>query len=148
MKGAGVGMGALLAASLALLPGPPVRASSEVPWYRIPPGAAVKNPPFPEGNKAFITLAYDRLLGRSPGVGEAAKWEKSLRKGPKERDRMITSLMGTDEYYVRSLFLDLLGRAPLRKEMRARLEFLSGGGSRREVVRNLLNSPEYRATLR
>jgi hypothetical protein len=141
-------MGALLAISLALLPGLAARASSEVLWYRIPPGAAVKNPPFPEGNKAFIALAYDRLLGRSPGVGETAKWEKSLRKGPKERDRMVTSLMAGDEYYVRILFLDLLRRAPAREEMRVRLDFLSGGGSRREVVRNLLNSPQYRATLR
>ena len=148
MKAAGVGAGALLAVSLALLPGPPARASSEMQWYRIPPGAAVKNPPFPERDKAFIAMVYDRVLGRPPEVGETAKWEKSLRKGPKGRDRMITSLMGTDEYFVRSLFLDLLGRAPARKEMRARLKFLSGGGSRREVVRNLLNSPEYRATLR
>jgi len=148
VKTAGVGKGALLAVSLALLLGLAGQASSEVQWYRIPPGAAVKNPPYPAADKTFIAMAYDRMFGRSPGVGEVAKWEKILRKGPKGRDKLMTSLMATDEYFVRRIFLDLLGRAPIRKEMRTRLEFLRGGGSRREVVRNLLNSPEYRATLR
>ena len=148
MKAAGKGKAAVLAVFLALLPGLAEGASSEVPWYRIPPGAAVKNPPFPADDKAFISMAYDRMLGRAPGVGEVAKLEKSLRQGPKGRDKLVTSLMATDEYFVRRLFLDLLGRTPVRKEMRTRLEFLHGGGSRREVIRNLFNSPEYRATLR
>jgi len=143
-----MGKVALLAASLTLLPGLAGRASSEVQWYRIPPGAAVKNPPFPESDKAFLTMVYDRMLGRAPGAGEVEKWEKTLLKGPKGRDKLTTSLMATDEYFVRSLFLDLLRREPARKEMGTRLDFLRGGGSRREVVRNLLNSPEYRATLR
>ena len=148
MKAAGKGKTAVLAVFLALLPGLAEGASSEVPWYRIPPGAAVKNPPFPMGDKDFIIMVYDRMLGRAPGVGEVAKWEKGLGKGSKGRDKLVTFLMTTDEYFVRHLFLDLLERAPARKEMRTRLEFLRGGGSRREVVRNLLNSPEYRATLR
>jgi hypothetical protein len=143
---AGMLWGGMLAGALAVVsPGP---ARADVPWHPAPPGTTVKNLPFPRDDGAFVSMAYSRVLGRSPRKKEAAKWEGGLRSGEVKRDMVLSALFASDEFFVRRLFLDLLGRPPGREELKTRLGHLRGGGRRRAVYRNLLNSEEYRSTLR
>jgi hypothetical protein len=142
----GMLFGGMLAGVLAVVS--PGTAEAGVPWHPAPPGGAVKNLPSPRPDKAFVSMAYSRILGRAPRKKEAVQWEEGLRSGEVKRDMVLSALFATDEFFVRRLFLDILGRPPGGEELKVRLEYLRGSGSRREVTRNLLNSEEYRSTLR
>lgn len=132
-----------------LLPGAaPAPAGGQVPWSIRPPGTAVKNPPFPRDDDAFLDLASRRLLGRKPLLPEREQWSREAAAGSPGRERVLMGILSSDEYFVRHLFLDVLQREPGKEEMRRRLDHLRQGGSRTEVLRNLLESEEFRRSLR
>ncbi len=130
---------------LALLLAAAPAAHAQVPWSPRPPETAVKNPPFPRDDAEFLRLAARRLLGREPLPGESERWRRQVASGSPGRERLVLEIISSDEYFVRRLFLDLLGREPGTGEMSARLAFLREGGRRGEVLRNLLESEEYRS---
>lgn len=122
-------------------------AGAEVPWHVIPPGTEYKSLAVPREPAAFVTLSYRRILGRGPTAEESARWLERLGSGEAKPDRVVTDLLASDEFFVRQSFMTLLGRPPGEGEMAARLQFLGGGGERRDIMRNLIESPEYRDTV-
>lgn len=126
----------------------PRSAPAEIPWHPYPPGSEVRNPPFPRDDGKFVALAFDRLLGRPPLPAEVREWTDLLQRGEARRRQLVMSLLSSDEYFLRRLFLDLLDREPGDEERDVRLRYLADGGRREDVLRNVLESPEYRATLR
>jgi len=118
---------------------------AEVPWHPYPPGGEVKSLPSPRDPGDFITEAYRRVLGRDPGPAEEDRWTRRLEADGAARDGVFLGLLESHEFFIRQCFLALLGRPPGKGELRLRREFLQGGGDRRDVVRNLLESEEYRS---
>jgi len=69
---------------------------------------------------------YRAYLGRTPDPSGAGYWSDQLRRG-KDPNTVLSTLLGTDEYYERAgsrpdgfvgrLFVDLLGRAPTAAEV-------------------------------
>jgi hypothetical protein len=121
-------------------------AGAGVPWHPYPPGGEVKSLPSPRDPGDFITEAYRRVLGRDPGRAERDRWTRRLEADGEARDGVFLGLLESHEFFIGQCFLALLGRPPGEGELRLRLEFLQGGGDRRDVVRNLLESEEYRST--
>jgi hypothetical protein len=132
----------LCALSLTLVAVGGVRA--EVPWHPYPPGGEVKSLPSPRAPGDFVTEAYRRVLAREPGRAEKDRWTRRLEADGAARDGVFLELLESHEFFVRQCFLTLLGRVPGEGELSLRLEFLQGGGDRRDVVRNLLESDEFR----
>jgi hypothetical protein len=117
---------------------------ADVPWHPYPPGGEVKSLPLPRAPGDFVTEAYRRVLAREPGPAEKDRWTRRLEADGAARDGVFLELLESDELFVRQCFLTLLGRVPGEEELSLRLEFLQGGGDRRDVVRNLLESDEFR----
>ena len=110
----------------------------------MPPSARVKNPPYPRDDRKFLVLTYHRILGRAPSTEEDDRLAGLLGRGELSREKIVRDLFATDEFFLRQLFLALLGREPLKEEREVRLGHLHRGGSRKQIVENLLESPEYR----
>jgi hypothetical protein len=123
-------------------------ARAEVPWHPYPPGGEVKSLPSPRDPGDFVSEAYRRILGREPGSAEKDRWARRLETDGAARDGVFLDLLESNEFFIGQCFLTLLGRAPEERELAVRLEFLHGGGDRRDVVRNLLESEEFRSTPR
>ncbi len=82
-----------------------------------------------------------------PTAAESAEWLEVLASGKEKPDRVVADLLASDEFFVRQSFMTLLGRPPGEGEMAPRLQFLRGGGARRDIMRNLIESQEYRDTV-
>lgn len=134
--------GALLVLALAL----PGRAG-EVPWHVYPPGTEIKSLPFPRDQGDFLELVFSRILGREPHGAERERWLGLLEDGRVGREEVILDLLDSEEFFLRRSFLTLLRRTPDEGELEVRLRFLREGGSRRDILRNLLHSQEYRSAL-
>ncbi len=135
---------ALAAFLLCLPPLFPRGSTAAVEWHPVPPSARVKNPPFPRDDRNFLALTYRRILGRSPSPAEEERLTGLLDRGEMSREKIVLDLLASDEFFLRQLFLGLLGREPLPEEVEVRLRHLREGGSRKQVVENVLESPEYR----
>jgi hypothetical protein len=142
----GFGSAALAALLLILPPLFPRGAIAAVEWHPVPPSARVKNPPFPRDARKFLALTYRRILGRGPSPAEEKRLAGLLDRGEMLREKIVRDLFASDEFFLRQLFLALLGREPLQEEIEVRLRHLREGGSRKQVVENVLESPEYRKT--
>jgi hypothetical protein len=140
----GFGPAALAVLLLSLPPLFPRGSIAAVEWHSVPSSAQVKNPPFPRDDRNFLALTYRRILGRSPSPTEEERLAGLLLRGERSREKIVRDLYASDEFFLRRLFLDLLGREPLPEEIEVRLRHLREGGSRKQVVENLLESPEYR----
>lgn len=117
-----------------------------VEWHPVPSSARVKNPPFPRDDRRFLSLTYRRILRRTPSPEEEGRLAGLLGRGEMSREKIVRDLFASDEFFLRQLFLTLLGREPLKEEIEVRLRHLRKGGSRKQVVENALESPEYRKT--
>jgi hypothetical protein len=129
---------------LSLPPLFPREGIAAVEWHPVPPSARVKNPPFPRDSRKFLSLTYRRILGRAPSPAEEDRLAGLLDRGERSREKIVRDLFASEEFFLRQLFLILLGREPLKGEMEVRLAHLRRGGSRKQIVENLLESPEYR----
>lgn len=98
-----------------------------------------------------VAQAYDALLGRpSDGTSNAA-WTDLIQSGRITYRQFVISLLGSDEYYVRSggtpqgfvtrLYQDLLGRAPSAEDLAAWTASLRTA-TRVQVAEAVANSPE------
>lgn len=134
--------GALLLLALAV-PG----TAGEVPWHVYPPGTEIKSLPFPRDHGDFVALVFSRILGREPREAERERWLGLLEDGRVRREEVILDLLDSEEFFVRQSFLTLLRRTPGEGELQVRLRFLREGGSRRDILRNLLHSQEHRLAL-
>jgi hypothetical protein len=140
----GFGPAALAALLLSLPPLSPGGSIAAVEWHPVPSSARVKNPPFPRDDRRFLALTFRGILGRPPSPAEEERLAGLLRRGERLREKVIRDLFASDEFFLRQLFLTLLGREPLQEEIEVRLLHLRKGGSRKQVVENVLESPEYR----
>ena len=138
------GPAALAVLLLCLPPLFPRGSIAAVEWHPVPPSARVKNPPFPRDDRNFLALTYRRILGRSPSPTEEQRLAGFLDRGERAREEIVHDLFASDEFFLRQLFLVMLGREPLKEEIEVRLRHLRKGGSRKQVVGNVLESPEYR----
>lgn len=121
--------------------------AGEVPWHVYPPGTEIKSLPFPRDHGDFVALVFSRTLGRKPRSAERERWRGLLEEGRVAREEVILELLDSEEFFLRQSFLTLLHRTPGEEELRVRLRFLQEGGSRRDILRNLLHSQEYRSAL-
>jgi hypothetical protein len=138
------GPAALAALLLSLPPLFPQAVIAGVEWHPVPPSSQVKNLPSPREDRKFLSLTYRRILGRAPSPEEEDRLAGLLGRGEMEREKIVRELLSSDEFFLRQLFQNLLGREPLKEEGEVRLRHLRKGGSRKQVVENLLESPEYR----
>jgi hypothetical protein len=121
--------------------------AGEVPWHVYPPGAEIKSLPAPRDHGDFVALVFSRILGREPRGAERERWRGLLEDGSVRREEVILDLLDSEEFFLRQSFLTLLRRTPGEEELQVRLRFLREGGSRRDILRNLLHSQEYRSLL-
>jgi hypothetical protein len=138
------GPAAFAALLLSLPPLFPQGGTAVVKWHPVPPSARVKNPPYPRDDGKFLSLTYRRILGRAPSPAEEKRLAGLLGRGEMLREKIVRDLFASDEFFLRQLFLGLLGREPLPEEIDVRLRHLRQGGIRKQVVENILESPEYR----
>ena len=140
----GCGPAALAVLLLCLPPLFPRGSIAVVEWHPVPPSARVKNPPSPRDDRQFLELTYRRVLGRIPSPAEEKRLAGLLGRGEMLREKIVRDLFASDEFFLRQLFLIILGREPLKEEIEVRLRHLRKGGSRKQIVENVLESQEYR----
>jgi hypothetical protein len=109
----------------ALLGGPPARAQYP-PAYGQPGYGPPANPAYPENPATLIRSWYRQFLNRDADPSGLTTWTNTLRSGSSP-DFTLAQIVGSDEYYakagstpegfVRTVFLDLTGRAPTYDEM-------------------------------
>lgn len=107
---------------------------------------------------AFVSSAYERLLGRSPSVEELRSNTGALRcglgrislleniyKSDEFQTRLQDTLTeGNDEFFVSRMFTMYLSRKPDPQGLQHYLDLLSSGSSREVVRHDIANSIEAR----
>ncbi len=111
----------------------------------------------PEGNGVFVRWSlYGEVLGRVPGSVPQADvdvYVNRLLAGASER-RLTAEFYASDEYFagrggstndgfVRSIYVDMLGRGAADSEVQPWLNALSGGSTRTDVAMAVLSSSEH-----
>ena len=100
---------------------------------------------------------YRRFLGRTPNKEGVDFWSGLLSGGKKQEDVLAAILSsaeymqkrgGTNEAFVRAMFLDIVQRRPLYMEAESWVGLLnSGSATRDDVARDFVTSDEFRKIL-
>jgi hypothetical protein len=97
--------------------------------------------------ESFVTECYEATLGRPPSRQEAIMAVQQLQQhGQKEEAaaRLVQNLLGSDEYFVRSVYSAVLGREADRSGLEFHLrELQTGRMTRYDVIVALLRSEEF-----
>ncbi|MBI2565512.1 MAG: DUF4384 domain-containing protein [Candidatus Schekmanbacteria bacterium] len=106
------------------------------------PGVIIEGPRHGYGEE-FVEDCYRNVLNRRPSREEMREAMEAAR-GRDGRERLVGRLLGSDEYYVISVYRALLRRDPDASGLRHYLGSLSSGHmSRSELIEDVLESPEY-----
>jgi hypothetical protein len=103
-------------------------------------------------NRDYVTSLYRRYLGREPDAAGLASWAQKLDSGNMTRVGLRDTFINTPEAAVRvsnqvfaqQLYLQLLGRAGSSTELAGRVNELASGTQRHVLVRDTLNSAEFK----
>jgi hypothetical protein len=94
----------------------------------------------------FIRHLYQGFLRREPSREELRSWTDRLGRRDRPID-LVQAFMDSDEYFIRETYRGLLGREPDTSGMDTYIQSLRGGGSREDMVEEILRSPEFRKRL-
>ena len=119
------------------------------------PQATASPPSVANGNQAYVEGLYRDILGRNATSAELARWTSQLPKGKAAtslasqiaRESVAKGIWNLPEHRaleVQSDYVLLLNRQPTSKEQAARVHALLSGSNEVDVVRDILNSGEYR----
>jgi len=102
----------------------------------------------------FVTAAYKKYLGRTPGAAEVAGWVTAMQNGLTD-ERVEAAFIGSPEYiadhggagagWITGLYQDLLGRTPSQAEVNGWLQALGLGETPEQVAYGFAASPEREA---
>jgi Domain of unknown function (DUF4214) len=108
----------------------------------LPPGS-----PSPFGtNGAFVTQAYEDLLGRAPDPNGLAYWSEQLIQASMTRTQVATGIEGSLEYLtveVQELYGEYLHRTAEQAAVTTWTTFLRSGGSVEQLSAMIVGSNEY-----
>ena len=104
-------------------------------------------------NAAFVTLAYQNVLGRTPDAAGFAYWVSKLDSAQLTRGDVMLGLSESTEYRnamvnevtVTSAYIGLLRRAPDPAGFNGWVAILDGGSGPSALINGIINSAEYRA---
>src|SRR5262249_13580000 len=104
----------------------------------------------------FITGAYQKLLGRSPGDAEVAFWLGARQRGATEED-VLAAILGSPEYFqlaggtndlwLSRVYQTLLGRGRDSSSQIFLVSLNNGTASRQQVAATIMGSSEFRQRL-
>ncbi len=89
--------------------------------------------------------AYQTSLGRAPETAGLEYWQDKIGSGAMDIDQVVSSITGSYEAQVKSMYTSLLGRAGKMSEVQYWTGLLQGGMSLAEVERSFKGSDEYLA---
>ena len=107
-------------------------------------------------NEAFVTWAYETVLGRTPAAFEINFWRPALDNGWLSREQVMIGFTESTEYVLRTrntvnvtqLYLGILERPAGNSEINYWVGRLVAGSTLPDVVNRFLNSPEYQNLIR
>jgi hypothetical protein len=100
----------------------------------------------PAQNGAFVSQAYQDLLGRAASPGEAAPWVGELVAGQLTRAQVAQEIESSPEYRtaeVQQVYARFLHRAAEPAGLSGWVAFLQAGGTREQLEAGVAGSPEY-----
>jgi Domain of unknown function (DUF4214) len=133
-------------------PGPPVTDSVVTPSLLATLGLVANALSHSaESYSNFVTAGYQRYLGRTPDAGGLSGWVNAMQNGLTD-EQLEAGFIGSAEYiqshggsgdaWVRGMYQDLLGRAPLQAEVDAWVLNLAQGMSATQVAHGFAASAE------
>jgi len=103
----------------------------------------------------FVSAAYSKYLGRTPGAAEVLPFAQQMQQGRLSDEQLEASFIGSSEYianhgglgaaWVTALYQDLLGRTPNSAEVEGWLTALGNGANPAQVAYGFAASPEREA---
>jgi hypothetical protein len=97
--------------------------------------------------RRFVVQLYEGFLNRQPSSREVDYWTGRMGDGASPEE-LVREFMNSEEFFVRQCYLGLLGREPDADGKAGFVKALRQGESRAFVVESIIDSPEFRRTMR